>query len=243
LRVDFSTIKPINYGVQLEAVSGERRVVIDFYSQSRKKHVVVKAGGDEELSTIINGNSREVRSLLLSAGLPLTMELDAPEQVALPAGASGSIQIWSDGGSKPNPGPGGYGVLIRYPDGKELELGGYDVDTTNNRMEMSAVVRALEETEESALPLFITVDSTYVMQGVTAWIKGWKQRGWKTAAGTPVRNRDLWERLHELTSMRSISWNWVQGHSGDAENERVDRIATEARQNCAEIRRELKGVR
>ena len=240
MQVKFTKIKTINYGVQLEVVSGEGRVVVDFYSGSKKKRIVIKAGGDSELTKLLNSNSDKVRSLLLTAGLPLTMDLEMPKPTPV---AANTIMVWSDGGSKPNPGPGGYGTLIRYPEGNELELGGYDPDTTNNRMEMMAVVRALEETQESGMPVCITVDSTYVMQGITSWIHGWKRRGWKTAAGTPVLNKDLWERLDDLTLMRNISWNWVRGHSGHIENERVDEIATEARQGRTDIRRELESAK
>ena len=233
--VEFRKLKPINYGVQLEVSCGDARTLVDFYSGSKKKRIVVKAGGDEPLSRLLNANTDKVRSLLLTAGLPLKMELDEPEPSP---SVDGAVMVWSDGGSKPNPGPGGYGVLIRYPDGRELELGGYDPETTNNRMEMTAVVRALEETKECGMPVHITVDSTYVKQGITSWISGWKRRGWKTAAGTPVLNRDLWEEMDGLTVMRNIEWDWVRGHSGHTENERVDCIATEARQKRAEIRRE-----
>lgn len=136
------------------------------------------------------------------------------------------VIVYTDGGASPNPGPGGWGVVIRYG-GKTLELHGGDdsPDTTNNSMELTAAVRALEVIPPH-LPLTLRVDSQYVKNGATDWHVGWVARDWRTADGKPVANRALWERLLSLAEGREIRWEWVKGHSGDAGNERADELAT-----------------
>ena len=134
-----------------------------------------------------------------------------------------SVQIHTDGACLGNPGPGGWGALLRYK-GRERELAGGEPDTTNNRMELMAAIMALETLTEACDVVLIT-DSQYVRQGITEWMANWVRRGWKTAAGDPVKNRDLWERLHAATGRHRIDWRWVKGHSGDPDNERVDALA------------------
>jgi ribonuclease HI len=136
------------------------------------------------------------------------------------------MEIYTDGACSGNPGPGGWGALLRYK-GVEKELSGYEPDTTNNRMELTAAIRALEALNKSCDIEFYT-DSKYVMDGVTQWMKGWKAKGWKTAAKKPVKNQDLWQELDELVSQHNINWHWVKGHSGHKENEIVDKLATDA---------------
>ncbi len=138
------------------------------------------------------------------------------------------IEVFTDGACLGNPGPGGWGVLI-IEDGKRRELNGGEADTTNNRMEMLAAIRALEALPADAKVTLVT-DSQYVKNGITSWIKGWKKNGWKNSAKQPVKNRDLWEALDALTQNRVIEWKWVKGHSGHAENDRVDELAREAAQ-------------
>ena len=133
------------------------------------------------------------------------------------------IEVFTDGACLGNPGPGGWGVLIIDSDGRR-ELNGGEADTTNNRMEMLAAIRALEATADAASITLFT-DSQYVKNGITSWIKGWKRNGWKNASKQPVKNRDLWEQLDALTQGRVIEWKWVKGHSGHPENERVDELA------------------
>ncbi len=141
------------------------------------------------------------------------------------------IEVFTDGACLGNPGPGGWGVLI-IEDGARRELNGGEEETTNNRMEMLAAIRALEETPKGA-KITLHTDSQYVKNGITGWIKGWKRNGWKNAAKQPVKNRDLWERLDALASERDIDWRWVKGHNGHPENERVDDLAREAAQAFA----------
>ena len=132
-------------------------------------------------------------------------------------------EIFTDGACRGNPGPGGWGVLLQKG-GRTLELFGGELETTNNRMEMTAVIQALEALKKPAR-VRITTDSQYVMKGVTEWMAGWKKRGWKTAAKTPVKNVDLWQRIDELLPQHDVEWAWVKGHSGHAGNEQVDALA------------------
>jgi ribonuclease HI len=141
------------------------------------------------------------------------------------------IEVFTDGACLGNPGPGGWGVLI-IENGNRREMNGGEADTTNNRMEMLAAIRALEATPASVKVILVT-DSQYVKNGITSWIKGWKKNGWKNAAKQPVKNRDLWEMLDALTHNRQVEWKWVKGHNGHPENERVDELAREAAQTYA----------
>lgn len=136
--------------------------------------------------------------------------------------------VFTDGSSKGNPGPGGWGAVIVSTDGTVRELGGGAALTTNNKMELTGAIEALRALRSSDGPLDIYTDSTYVIQGIREWIHGWRRRGWKTATGADVMNRELWEALSDLTSARgprNISWHYVRGHVGTPGNERVDRIA------------------
>ncbi|BAW97085.1 ribonuclease H [[Synechococcus] sp. NIES-970] len=134
--------------------------------------------------------------------------------------------IYTDGGCIHNPGPGGWGVVVQFTDGSVLEMGDRQPETTNNRMEMQAAIQALEYVREcdQQEPVRLLTDSKYVIDGITKWIKGWQKKGWKTAAGKPVLNQDLWQRLHQLNHPQ-ISWCHVKGHSGEPGNERADAIA------------------
>ena len=131
---------------------------------------------------------------------------------------------YTDGGCVGNPGPGGWGVHVEYPDGRVVELGGAELQTTNNRMELRAAIEAALAV--SGWPsATIIADSQYVLKGITSWIAGWKRKGWKTATGQPVLNQDLWEELDAVATDR-LTWEWAKGHSGVPGNERVDAIAT-----------------
>lgn len=134
------------------------------------------------------------------------------------------IRIFSDGSSRGNPGPGGFGVIIQNA-GRVEELGGYDKHTTNNRMEMTAIVEALSHIGNTKEPIEFFTDSKYTIDGITKWVSGWQKNGWKTKNKTEVLNRDLWEKLVSLVSGKSITWHHVAGHSGIPGNERVDTIA------------------
>ena len=134
-----------------------------------------------------------------------------------------TIEIWTDGACSGNPGPGGWGALMRW-NGHEKELWGGDRATTNNRMEMQAVIEALNALKKPS-KVTLHVDSTYVKDGLTKWIHGWKRNGWKTAAKKPVKNQDLWMAMDEACQRHEITWKWVKGHDGDPGNERADELA------------------
>ena len=136
------------------------------------------------------------------------------------------VEIYTDGACRGNPGPGGWGALLSSGE-HEKELSGAEPHTTNNRMELTAVIRALEALKRPS-EVRIFTDSEYVRRGITEWVRSWKARGWKTADRKPVKNQDLWERLDALTAGHKIEWRWVKGHSGVPGNERVDRLANEA---------------
>ena len=134
-----------------------------------------------------------------------------------------SVYLYTDGACKGNPGPGGWGVLMRY--GRhEKELFGGEAQTTNNRMELSAVIEGLAALTRPCRVVICT-DSQYVKNGMEKWIHGWKRNGWKTAAKQPVKNAELWQRLTELAAQHQIEWQWVRGHTGHPENERADELA------------------
>ena len=133
------------------------------------------------------------------------------------------VEIFTDGACKGNPGPGGWGALLRMG-GREKELSGGELETTNNRMEMTAAIRALEALTRPC-KVDLHTDSTYVRDGITKWIFGWKKNGWKTADRKPVKNADLWQRLDEAQKRHTVTWKWVKGHAGHPENERADELA------------------
>ena len=137
------------------------------------------------------------------------------------------VEIYTDGACRGNPGPGGWGAVLTSGEHVK-ELSGAEPLTTNNRMELTAVIRALEALKRPSQQLRIFTDSEYVRRGITEWVRSWKARGWKTADRKPVKNQDLWERLDALAAAHQIEWRWVKGHSGDPGNERVDRLANEA---------------
>lgn len=140
------------------------------------------------------------------------------------------IEIWTDGACSGNPGPGGWGAVLRF-DGHEQELLGGAPDTTNNRMEMMAAIAALEALKRPC-KVRLTTDSTYLQKGITEWIHKWKRNGWRTAARKPVKNVDLWQRLEQAIAPHDIAWHWIKGHAGHAENERADELA---RRGIAEL--------
>lgn len=133
------------------------------------------------------------------------------------------VEIYTDGACRGNPGPGGWGVLLRYND-HEKELYGGEQDTTNNRMELTAAIEGLKALNKKS-NVKLSTDSKYVMQGITEWISNWKRNGWRTAAKKPVKNADLWETLDALSAQHEIEWEWVKGHAGHPENERADELA------------------
>lgn len=137
---------------------------------------------------------------------------------------SGEILIHTDGACSGNPGPGGWGAVLEWK-GHRKEISGAEPETTNNRMELMAAIRALQAIKGKGKPVRLVTDSTYVRDGVTKWIHGWKRNGWKTAAKKPVKNDDLWKELDEAARRHDVTWEWVKGHSGHPENDRADELA------------------
>jgi len=133
------------------------------------------------------------------------------------------VEIFTDGACRGNPGPGGWGALMRFGD-EEKELCGGEAETTNNRMELMAVIQALSALKRPC-DVVLTSDSTYVLKGIQEWMPNWKKRGWKTATKKPVKNVDLWKQLDDVIQVHTIDWQWVKGHSGHAENEIADQLA------------------
>lgn len=142
------------------------------------------------------------------------------------------VSIWTDGACSGNPGPGGWGALLRWR-GHERELSGGAPETTNNRMELTAAIRALEALKRPS-PVDLYTDSQYVRMGITEWLPRWRANGWRTADKKPVKNADLWRELDHLAAIHDVSWHWVKGHAGHEENERVDALA---RGGVAAVRR------
>ncbi len=136
-----------------------------------------------------------------------------------------TIYIYSDGACKGNPGPGGWGALL-VADGHRKEICGGEPNTTNNRMEMTAVIRALELLKRPST-VEVHTDSQYAQKGISEWLPGWKQRNWRTASGKPVKNQDLWQQLDALSQQHHVEWRWVRGHNGHTENERADVLANQ----------------
>lgn len=133
------------------------------------------------------------------------------------------VELYTDGACKGNPGPGGWGCLLRYGQ-HEKELWGGEPSTTNNRMELTAALKGLEALQRPC-QVVLTTDSQYVKQGVQQWMSGWKKKGWRTAAGQPVKNQDLWQQLDVAVQRHQVEWRWVKGHAGHADNERADQLA------------------
>ncbi len=146
--------------------------------------------------------------------------------------AATAVEIYTDGACKGNPGPGGWGALLTF-DGREKELFGGAPDTTNNRMELTAVIEALLALKRPSRVVLHT-DSQYVQKGITEWIRGWKAKGWRTASKAPVKNVDLWKRLDELAAQHRIDWRWVKGHAGHDGNERADALANRGVESLAD---------
>jgi ribonuclease HI len=151
------------------------------------------------------------------------MESEMPEQ---PAGQP--VEIWTDGGCRPNPGPGGWAAILRFK-GNTRELSGAEPDTTNNRMELTAAAFALEALTRPC-SIILHTDSEYLKNGITRWHTGWVRKNWRNAAGDPVKNMDLWRRILDAAKPHRIEWRWVRGHSGDPMNDRADQLATQARE-------------
>ncbi len=150
--------------------------------------------------------------------------------VSLPADPDKVVEIWTDGGCKPNPGPGGWAAILKYRDVIK-ELSGADPKTTNNRMELTAAASALESLKRPC-DVVLHTDSQYLKDGITRWSTGWIRKNWIGSTGDPVANIDLWQRILAAAKIHRIDWRWVRGHAGNDMNERADRLATQARRNA-----------
>ena len=152
------------------------------------------------------------------------------EEVTITPGPDSAevVEVWTDGGCKPNPGPGGWAAILRFR-GVEKELSGAEPATTNNRMELTAAAAALEALKRPCRVVLHT-DSEYVKNGITRWHTGWVRKNWRSSTGDPVKNMDLWQRLLAAAAQHKIEWRWVRGHAGDVMNERADALATAARE-------------
>lgn len=137
--------------------------------------------------------------------------------------SDGTVEVFTDGACRGNPGPGGWGAVLRF-NGRERELYGGQHETTNNRMELTAAIQALEALKRRC-KVRITTDSTYVQKGITEWLENWKKKNWTTTSRKPVKNVDLWKRLDAVVRQHQVEWHWVRGHSGHPENERADQLA------------------
>ena len=144
----------------------------------------------------------------------------------------GTVVIYTDGACSGNPGPGGWGAVLRYGGHEKEMYGGEAAPTTNNRMELTAPIQALESLTRPSV-VHIHTDSSYVRNGITSWLRTWKRNGWRTSAGQPVKNADLWRRLDSAVGRHQVEWFWVKGHAGDPDNERADRLATRGAREAA----------
>ena len=149
--------------------------------------------------------------------------------VTMPPDPDKVVDIWTDGGCRPNPGPGGWAAILVFR-GEERELSGFEPETTNNRMELTAAINGLRALKR-ACEVRLYTDSEYLKNGITRWHQGWVRRNWRNASGDPVANMDLWRPLLELTRQHTVHWHWVRSHIGIKLNERADRLATEARES------------
>ncbi len=147
--------------------------------------------------------------------------------------AANTVEVWTDGGCKPNPGPGGWAAILKFK-GTVKELSGGEEETTNNRMELTAAAEALSALTRPCTVILHT-DSEYLKNGITRWHAGWVRKNWRNAAGDPVKNMDLWRRILDAAKPHQIEWRWVRGHSGNAMNERADVLATEARERLKRV--------
>jgi ribonuclease HI len=147
--------------------------------------------------------------------------------------ADNTVEIWTDGGCKPNPGPGGWAAILKFRSTVK-ELSGATAETTNNRMELTAAAEALTALTRPCT-IILHTDSEYLRNGITRWHTGWVRKNWRNAAGDPVKNMDLWKRILDAAAMHKIDWRWVRGHSGNAMNERADQLATQAREELLKV--------
>ncbi len=197
-----------------------------------------RASGSSVASRSAKSASSEASPLSSSAAHTRdsrVVESAAPDDLTMaPLSPSDAAVVYCDGACQGNPGPGGYGVLVRVPGRPERTLSNGKSRTTNNEMELTGAVEGLKlAISMGSTEITVVSDSEYLVKGMSGWVKGWLRNGWKTASGTPVKNRALWEELHRLCQGRKVSWSWIRGHNGHAENERCDALAVAAAREAA----------
>ena len=223
-------LKTINYGFQCEIKSGDEKSLVNFYNESKKKTISFQSESSKEFINILEKNKEIIKMELLNIGphkKSAKFEIIQEDSKSIYKKNS-DVELFSDGGARPNPGQGAFGVIIRYPNGKTEAHSKYFNHTTNNRMELLGVIEGVKYLGSQDQTIKITSDSLYVKNGITKWINSWKKNGWKTSAKKDVLNRDLWVELDKIVSGKNIIWNWVKGHSGHSENELCDELATDA---------------
>jgi ribonuclease HI len=257
MRLEVRICKRINFGIQCEISGTEGSVCIDYFADAKKRTLYVQSSTSQAFEALLIEQRDALRDALDAArstwvNKKFVIDLTGP-QAELPGmqspvksveGKNDSLQaqaqtgeeweLFTDGGASPNPGQGACAWIIRQPDGSEQEGARYAPATTNNRMELLGVIEGLTRIPRTAR-VTVRSDSKYVQQGITSWIKGWKKKGWKTAKGTDVLNRDLWEQLDAVSAGRELRWLWVRGHAGHAENERCDALVGQARRSRSHI--------
>lgn len=241
MRIILQWVKEISFGVQLSAEYRGSRVLMDYYQASKKKRLVIKSAADTDFYWHLEQHRTLIRDHLLEQGVPgpgTDRELELPEMGgADPDQPETGFLLYSDGGASPNPGAGAFAYVLIRPDGSRREEAGSSPETTNNRMELTAVIRGLEQVDPGAF-VEVRTDSRYVQQGISSWINKWRSNDWRTASGGDVKNRDLWMELDALVAERRVRWTWVEGHSGEVENEHCDQMVQEARTRGEIILRE-----
>ncbi len=233
--------KRVNYGMTLLLQSEGEQVKAVFYGDSKKQSIVIQ-NGDPSLEKILQQNSAVLREQIIMVKTELVNKGEASFELEILVQKSSPENfvaiVYSDGGASPNPGPGSFGVVIDRTEGANIEMAGYEGSkTTNNRMELMGVITGLLYVKKhfsTEADYKVVTDSSYVKNGITRWIFGWKKNGWKTKNFADVKNRDLWERLDELNGS-NIAWEWVKGHAGHPENERCDELVGIARMDKKNI--------
>lgn len=198
----------------------------------------------ERLLALLNQNSRAVLLARESEGPAPVPTPSTPEPVSLPPANPGpppaakpAAIVFTDGAAEGNPGPGGYCAIVRIPGYPDRELSGSSIHTTNNKMELAAAIAGLRAVADAGIAdVTVISDSEYLIKGMTEWLPEWERRGWKTASGQPVKNRELWQELASLVRGRNVKWEWIKGHAGHPENERCDLVATAAAHRAARAR-------
>lgn len=249
--VQVKVLKRIKYGIQCSLSCEAGQAIVNYFFESKKRTLSLQKASASQMELLLAEKGERVRDGLDAARekweegcFPIELDetqalLPGLETKAAPQSSPESERapgwtLFTDGGASPNPGPGACAWLIQRPDGEREEGARYLESTTNNRMELLGVIEGLGRIPPTAR-VTVYSDSRYVQQGISSWIINWKRKGWKTATGSAVLNRDLWEQLDALATGRTIRWLWVRGHAGQPENERCDELVGLARRGRRDI--------